>query len=46
MLASALLLLVTLSTTAPPAAPIRIVTSLTTYGSIAREIVANGHARK
>jgi zinc/manganese transport system substrate-binding protein len=41
MLASALLLLASLSTTAPPAAPVRIVTSLTTYGSIAREIVGD-----
>ena len=41
MLASALLLLAALSATAPPAAPVRIVTSLTTYGSIAREIVGD-----
>jgi ABC-type Zn uptake system ZnuABC Zn-binding protein ZnuA len=41
MPASALLLLATLAATPPPVAPVRIVTSLTTYGSIAREIVGD-----
>ncbi len=40
MLAPALLLLAALTGT-PPAAPIKVVTSLTTYGSIAREIVGD-----
>ena len=40
MLAPALLLFAALTGT-PPAAPIKVVTSLTTYGSIAREIVGD-----
>ncbi|HQR17795.1 MAG TPA: metal ABC transporter substrate-binding protein [Gemmatimonadales bacterium] len=40
MLASALLVLAALSAT-PPAAQVKVVTSLTTYGSIAREIVGD-----
>jgi len=40
MRATVLLLLTALSTT-PPAPPVKVVTSLTTYGSIAREIVGD-----
>jgi ABC-type Zn uptake system ZnuABC Zn-binding protein ZnuA len=40
MLAPGLLLIAALAAT-PPAAPIKVVTSLTTYGSIAREIVGD-----